>query len=116
MVLDSMQLEIGQRKRSESEQKKKGYLHGAVDLGKVAVGHHLWWLVADTDLETGRTPVDELDGALGLERGNCGVRLLGDDVSAVQQAGSHVLAVAGVAPDHLVVWLEARHGDLVDRV
>jgi len=73
-------------------------------------------LVANTDLETGRTPVDELDGALGLEGGNCRVRLLGDDVSAVQQAGGHVLAVAGVALDHLVVGLEARHGDLVDGV
>lgn len=42
--------------------------------------------------------------------------LLGDDVTAVEQAGGHVLAVAGIALDHLVVGLEAGHGDLVDRV
>lgn len=42
--------------------------------------------------------------------------VLGYDISAVEQAGSHVLAVTRVTPDHLVVGLEARHGDLIDRV
>lgn len=91
-------------------------LHSAVDLGEIAVGHDLWGLVADTDLETSRAPVDELDGTLGLESGNSLVGVLGDDVSTVEQASSHVLAVAGVALDHLVVGLEARHGDLLHRV
>lgn len=73
-------------------------------------------LVADTKLEASRAPVDELDGPLGLERGDGGVGVVGDDVTAVQQARGHVLAVAGVALDHLVVGLEARHGHLLDRV
>lgn len=73
-------------------------------------------LVADTDLEAGGAPVDELDGALGLERGHGSVGLPGHNVTAVQQAGGHVLAIAGVALDHLVVGLEAGLGDLVDRV
>ena len=89
---------------------------GAVDAGQVAVGDVLGGLVADTNLETGRAPVDELDGALGLEVGNGGVGVLGDDVSAVEQAGSHVLSVARIALDHLVVGLEAGGGDLHDRV
>jgi hypothetical protein len=89
---------------------------GAVDLGEVAVGDHLWWLVADTDLETSWAPVDELDGALGLERGNSLVNNLGNDVSTVKQAGGHVLAVARVALDHLAVWLEAGHADLLHAV
>lgn len=42
--------------------------------------------------------------------------ILGDDITTVQQAGSHVLAVAGVTLDHLVVGLEAVGGDLGDRV
>lgn len=42
--------------------------------------------------------------------------VLGDDVTTVQQASSHVLAVPGVALDHLVVGLEARHGHLLDGV
>lgn len=89
---------------------------GAVDLGQVAVGHVHGRLVADTELEASRAPVDELDGALGLEGGDSGVGVLGDDVAAVEQAGGHVLAVAGVALDHLVVGLEAGHGDLLDAV
>ena len=89
---------------------------GAVDAGEVAVGDVLGRLVADTNLETSRAPVDELDGALGLEVGNRGVGVLGDDVSAVEQAGGHVLAVARIALDHLVVRLEAGVGDLHDRV
>lgn len=42
--------------------------------------------------------------------------VLGDDVATVQQAGGHVLSVSGVTLDHLVVRLEAGHGDLLDRV
>ena len=91
-------------------------LHSAVDLGEIAVGHHLGGLVADAELEASGAPVDELDRPLRLERGDSSVGVLGDNVAAVQQAGGHVLAGAGVALDHLVVGLEARHGDLVDRV
>lgn len=91
-------------------------LHSTVDLGKITVGHHLRWLVANTNLETSRAPVDELDGSLRLESGNSAVSILGNDISTVQQAGSHVLAVARVTLDHLVVGLEAGHGDLHGRV
>jgi len=92
------------------------HAHGSVDLGQIAVGHDLRGLVADTNLETSRAPVNELDGALGLEVGNGDVGVLGDDVAAVQQTGGHVLAIARVALDHLVVGLEACVGDLHDRV
>jgi hypothetical protein len=88
----------------------------AINLGKIAVGNHLRWLVANTNLETSWAPVDELDGALGLEGSNSTVHILGDDISTVKEASSHVFAVTGVALHHLVVRLEARHGDLLDRV
>nr|ACN31580.1 unknown [Zea mays] len=88
----------------------------ALEVGKVAVGDLLGRLVADTDLETSRAPVDELDGALGLERGDGSVGLLGDDITTVQQASGHVLAVAGITLNHLVVGLKAAHGDLADGV
>ena len=91
-------------------------LHSTVDLCEISVGHVLWGLVADTNLEASGAPVDKLDGALGLERGNGAVNVLGNNVAAVEQAGGHVLSVAGVALDHLVVGLEAGHGDLLDRV
>ena len=73
-------------------------------------------LVADTKLETSRAPVDELNGALGLEVGNRSVGVVGNNVAAVQQASSHVLAIAWIALDHLVVRLEAGHGHLLHGV
>lgn len=91
-------------------------LHSTAEVGKVAVGDLLGRLVADTELEASRAPVDELDGALGLEGGHGTVGLLGDDITTVEQTGGHVLSVAGVTLDHLVVGLEAVGGDLGDRV
>lgn len=92
------------------------YLHSTVDLGKIAVGHHLRRLEADTQLEASGAPVDKLDGALGLEVGDSTVGVLGNDITTVQQTGGHVLSVPGVALDHLVVGLEAGHGHLLDGV
>lgn len=93
-----------------------GNLHSTVNLGEIAVGDVLGSLVADTKLETSRAPVDELDGTLGLEGGNGSVGIVGHNITTVQQAGGHVLAVAGVALHHLVVGLEAGHGHLLDGV
>jgi hypothetical protein len=73
-------------------------------------------LVADTNLESSWAPVNELNGALGLKSSNCVVDLLGNNIATVQQAGSHVLSVAGVALDHLVVGLETGHGDFLDGI
>ena len=42
--------------------------------------------------------------------------VLGDNISTVKQASRHVFSVAGVTLDHLVVRLEARHCDLLDRI
>lgn len=91
-------------------------LHGAVDLGQIAIRNHLRRLEADTNLESGRTPVNKLDCSLGLEGSNGGVNVLRHNVAAVEQAGSHVFAVARIALHHLVVRFEARHGDFLDRV
>ena len=63
-------------------------------------------------LEASWAPVDELDGPLGLDGGDGGIHVLGDDVTTVQHAAGHVLAVTRVAFHHLVGWLEAGVGDL----
>ena len=65
-------------------------------------------------LESGRAPVDELDGALGLDGSNGSVDVLGDDVTTVQHAASHVFTMARIAFDHLVGRLEASVGDFTD--
>ena len=92
------------------------HLHSTVDLGQIAIGDCVRWLVADTDLESSWTPINELDGALGLESCDSTVDIVGNNVTTVQQASGHVLSVAGVALNHLIVGFEAGHGDLLNGV
>jgi hypothetical protein len=42
--------------------------------------------------------------------------IVGNDITTVQQTSSHVFSVSGIALYHLVVGLEAGHGDLLDGV
>merc|ERR1711968_187093 len=85
---------------------------GALDLGEVTTRDDGRGLVVDTALEASGAPVDELDGALGLDGGDGGVDVLGDDVTTVHHASGHVLTVTRVALGHHVGRLEARVGDL----
>jgi len=87
---------------------------GTLHLGEVTTRDHSWWLVVDTTLETGRAPVDELDGALGLDGGNGGVDVLRDDITTVHHTGGHVLTVTRITLGHHVSWLETGVGDLGD--
>merc|ERR1719295_2364301 len=80
---------------------------GSLDLGKITSWDDGWWLIVDADLESCWTPVNKLDGSLALDGGNGGVDVLGDDVSPVEHAAGHVLAVSGVALHHGVGRLEA---------
>ena len=86
----------------------------SLDLGQISAWNDGWWLVIDTDLETGWAPVNELDGSLGLDGGDSGVDVLWDNVTSVQHAASHVLTVSWITLDHLVGWLEASVGDFGD--
>merc|ERR1711981_1013914 len=85
---------------------------GAHDLGEITTWDNSGWLVVDTALEASGAPVDELDGSLGLDGGNGGVDVLGDNVTSVHHAASHVLSVSGVALGHHGGGLEGGVGDL----
>jgi hypothetical protein len=89
------------------------HLHSTVDLGKITIGHHLWWLVANTNLETSWAPVDELNGSLGLECSNSLVDILGHNITSVEQASGHIFAISWIALNHLVVGLEAGSRNLL---
>ena len=84
------------------------------DLGEVTTWNDGWWLVVDTALEAGWAPVDELDGSLGLDGGDSGVDILGDDITSVHEAAGHVFTVARVALGHHGGGLEGAVGDLSD--
>ena len=91
------------------------HAHGTLDTGKISSGDDGRGLVVDSTLEASGAPVDELDGPLGLDGGNGGVDILGDNVSTVHQAASHVLSVPGVTLGHHAGRLEDGVGDLGDR-
>ena len=90
------------------------HAQGSGNLGQISAGNDGGRLVVDANLEAGGAPVDELDGPLGLDGRDGRVDVPGNDVSAVEKAARHVLAVTGVALDHLVGRLEAGVGDLAN--
>jgi len=85
---------------------------GSHDLGEITTRNNGRRLVVDTALETSGAPVDELDGSLGLDGGDSGVDILGDDITSVHEAAGHVFTVAGVALGHHGGGLEGGVGDL----
>merc|ERR1711937_165993 len=87
------------------------HANSSLDLGKISTRNHSWWLVVDTDLESSWTPVNKLDGPLGLDGGNGSIDILGDHISSVEHAAGHVLAMTRITLDHLVGWLKASIGD-----
>src|SRR5512143_2339804 len=84
---------------------------GTLYLGQITTGHNSGWLVVNTDLEASGTPVNELNGALGLDGGNGGIDILGHNITTVQHATGHVLAVTRIALNHLVGGFETGVGD-----
>ena len=83
--------------------------HGnaAVDRGELTSGNADGLGVVNTELETSRAPLNQVEGGFGLECTSGRSTVAGNDVATVQQGNSHVLAVARVADNHLVVGLEA---------
>jgi len=88
------------------------HAHGALDAGKVATGDNSGRLVVDAALEAGRAPINELDGALGLDGGHSSIDILGDDVATVHEAARHVLAMTRIALGHHGGGLKGGIGDL----
>ena len=67
---------------------------------------------SETHLEASGAPVNKLDGAALLDGSNGCVDILRHNITTVQQAACHVLAVAGITRNHLVGWLKASSSDV----
>lgn len=72
--------------------------------------------VERTHLETSGTPIDKLDSPLCSNVADGGVDVLGHDISSEEQTTGHILALPGVALDHLIVAFETRDRHFRDRV
>ena len=63
--------------------------HIAGDLCHITAGDVSRGLVADAELETSRTPIDELDGLPGLEGGDSSINVLSSNIATKEQNTSH---------------------------
>ena len=79
---------------------------GYEEKGMGRKGRHVLGVV-DSELETSGAPFDQVEGRLGLERTSGSGAVAGDDVTTVEEGNGHVLSVARVTDNHLVVGLEA---------
>ncbi|KAE9528137.1 hypothetical protein AGLY_012559 [Aphis glycines] len=79
--------------------------------GQITTRYHSWRLVIDTNFETSWTPVNKLNGPLGFDGSNGSIDILGDDITTVQHATSHVFAMTWVTFHHLVGWFKTSVGD-----
>lgn len=84
---------------------------GTLNFSEVTTRDDSGGLVVDTDFETSGAPVNELNSTFGFDGTNSSIDILGDDITTVKQAASHVFAVTGVTFNHLVGGFEARVGD-----
>merc|ERR1719377_57162 len=94
------------------------HAHSTHDLGEIASWHNSGWLVVNATLETSWRPVNELNGTFGLDGCNGCIHILGNHITTVHHAASHVLTMARVAFCHHRCWLKAgvrnlRHGQLL---
>merc|ERR1712020_146243 len=91
------------------------HANSTLDFSQVTARNNGWRLVIDTDLETSGTPIDKLDGTLGLDGSNGSIDILGDNIATVKHAAGHVLSMAWVTLDHLVARFKTSIGDFGNR-
>ena len=48
-----------------------------------------WGFVANTELETGRAPIDELNCAFRLDYTNSRIHILGNDIATEKESAGH---------------------------
>jgi hypothetical protein len=87
---------------------------GAVHRSKFTARNTHGLLVVDPQLEASRAPFHQVERSLGLQGSDGGGAVTRYDISTVEESHGHVLSVARIANDHLVVGLEALEGQVVD--
>jgi len=92
------------------------HAQAAADLGEVTTRDIYGGLVADTEFETSRAPVDKLDSTLGLNDADGSVDVLGNNITTVKQTASHIFSLLGITLDHLITMLKARISHIRNRI
>jgi len=89
----------------------RDHAYSSHNLGQVTTGNNGGGLIVDTNLESSWAPIDELDGSLGLDGGDGGIDILGDNISSVHHGAGHVFSVSGITFGHHVGGFESTVGD-----
>jgi hypothetical protein len=87
------------------------HTYGSHDFSKITSWYNCWWLIVDTDLESGWAPVYELDGSLGLDCSNWSINILWNDITSVEHWASHIFTVTWITFGHHIGWFESWVGD-----
>jgi hypothetical protein len=87
---------------------------GTVNRSQLATGDAHGLLVVDSELEASGAPFNKVEGGLGLDGGNGLATVTRNDITAVKKSNGHVLSVARVTDNHLVVGLEALEGEVAN--
>ena len=70
----------------------RNHAAGTHDFGQITARHYGRWLIIDTTLEASRAPIHELNGALGLDGGNCCVHVFWHHISLAMSGGRNMLS------------------------
>ena len=60
------------------------HANSSLDFRQITTWNGGWWLVIDTDFESGWAPVNELDGSFGFDGGDGGVDVFWHNITSVQ--------------------------------
>ncbi|MFS7938520.1 hypothetical protein Hanom_Chr05g00440661 [Helianthus anomalus] len=115
LSIHKVKLVVNAREHLSHTSRVGDHTNSPLHLSQVSSRHHSRWLVVNTALETSRTPVNKLDGPLGLDGCNRSIHILGDNITTVHQTASHVLAVTRVTLCHHRGRLKSTVGDFSNR-
>ena len=85
------------------------------NFSKITTWDNGWWLIVDTNFESGWAPIDELDGSFGFDGSDGSIDVFWDDITSVHHGASHIFTVSWVTFGHHVSWFESRVGDFGNR-
>ncbi|KAJ8981683.1 hypothetical protein NQ317_017304 [Molorchus minor] len=86
------------------------HAYSTLHLSQITTRNNGGRLVVDANLKTSGTPVNKLDGTLGLDGGNGCIYVFRYYISPIQHTAGHVFAVTG---SHFTSWLAGSKQALV---
>jgi len=81
------------------------------NFGKITTWDNSWWLIVDSNFESGWAPINKLDCSFGFNGGNGSVDIFWYNITSVHHGTGHVFSVSWITFGHHVGWFEWTVGD-----